>query len=140
MIQKKKILPGFFLIALCCLIFAEIGANTSVCDAEATTIAPAAQLFELSDNNDYNIEGQQEVTSFAYGKSSLGSFSINGDIDDVATYRGKPAYGVSGNLSFSYTYNGYLQDNSAESWNISSDTATSVVGYSLTGSVGQGVV
>lgn len=140
MIYKRRILSSLFLIALCCLIFAGIGANTSVCAAEATTIAPAAQLFELSDNNDYNIEGQQEVTSFAYGKSSLGSFSINGDIDDVATYRGKPAYGVSGNLSFSYTYNGYLQDNSAESWNISSDTATSVAGYILTGSVGQGVV
>lgn len=140
MTHKKKFLSGFFLIALCCLIFAGIGANTSVCAAEATTIAPAAQLFELSDNNDYNIEWQQEVTSFAYGKSSLGSFSINGDIDDVATYRGKTAYGVSGNLSFSYTYNGYLQGNSAESWNISSDTATSVAGYSLTGSVGQGVV
>lgn len=92
MIYKRKILLSLFLITLCCLIFAGIGANTSVCAAEEATIAPAAQLFELPDNNDYNIEGQQEVTSFVYGKSSLGSFSINGDIDDVATYRGKTAY------------------------------------------------
>ena len=81
MIYKRRILSSLFLIVLCCLIFAGIGANTSVCAAEEATIAPAAQLFELPDNNDYNIEGQQEVTSFVYGKSSLGSFSINGDID-----------------------------------------------------------
>lgn len=140
MMHKKKIIVGLFLIALCCLIFAGIGANTSVCVAEAATLTPAAQLYELPDNNGYNIEEQQEVTSFAYGKSSLGTFSVSGNIDDVSAYRGKTAYGVSGNLSFSYAYDGALQGNNAENWNLSFDTATSVAGYNLPVSIGQGVV
>ena len=140
MIHRKKIVFGLFLTVLGCLIFAETGTSMGDFAAEAVTIAPSAQLFELADNNGYNIDGQPGVTSFAYGKSSLGTFSINGNIDDVSTYRGKIAYGVTGNLSFSYSYDGFLHGDSAESWNLSSDPATSVAGYGLTGSVGQGVV
>lgn len=138
--HKKRYLYGLFLIILCCLTFVGIGVNTSVYASEATKITPEAQLFELLDNTGYNIDGQQEVTSFAYGKSSLGTFSINGDINDIATYRGKTAYGVSGNLSFSYAYDGTLQGNNIENWNLSADSATSVAGYNLTGSIGEGVV
>ncbi|MCI7530418.1 MAG: FIVAR domain-containing protein [Christensenellaceae bacterium] len=140
MIHKKKFLVSIFLIVLCCLIFAGIGVNTGVCDAEEATIAPAAQLFELPDNNDYNIEGQQEVTSFAYGRSSLGTFSISGSIEETSSYRGKTAYGVLGELSFSYSYDGFLQGNGSDSWNLSADTATVVNDYNLTGSIGQGAV
>ena len=139
MIHKKKILLGLFLMALCCLIFG-ISANTRGYIAEAATIAPMSQLYELEDNNGYNIKGQQEVTSFAYGRSSLGTFSISGSIEETSSYRGKTAYGVSGELSFSYSYDGFLQSNGPDSWNLSTDTATVVNDYNLTGSIGQGAV
>lgn len=133
---KKRILLGLFLIALSCFIFVGISANTRGYIAEAATIAPMPQLYELADNNGYNIKGQQEVTSFAYGRSSLGTFSISGSIEETSSYRGKTAYGVSGELSFSYSYDGFLQGNGSDSWNLSADTATVVNDYNLTGSIG----
>ena len=141
MLHKNKTIISLLIITLACFLFCGVLAvNTQVYANETTTISPVANLYELSDNNNYNFEGQTKIESFAYGKSSLGIFSISGNIEDTSVYRNRIAYGVSSNLSFSYSYDGSLHGNAAENWNISSDTATSVDGYNLTGSVGQGVV
>ena len=137
---KSKIILCLTLVAICCL-FLSVAANMeSAYASDVTTVNPSVSAYELGENSDYDFEGQTETTSFAYGKSTLGVFSVTGKIDEADTYRNKTAYGVSSNLSFSYSYDGFLQGNDVESWNIYSDSSTSVAEYNISGSVGEGVL
>ena len=115
-------------------------ANNDDNSSVEVSMKPKANKYELDDNSGYNFENKEEITKFEYGKSSLGTFTINGNINDSSKFKEKQAYGVLNNVSFSYSYDGTMHDNPSENWNISVDSATSIQNYDLTGSIGEGAI
>ena len=83
----------------------------------ASYVVPAVS-YETDDDYDYTKTGPIETMTF--GKKALGTLTVSGDINDETNYKdsnGKSfkAFGLnSGQLSFSYDYNGYLLEEDVE--------------------------
>ena len=135
--MKKIAIFIFALIISCFLIFCFNDAETTYA-ISSQEVAPV--LYEFSGDSGYVFEEATPISSMTYGRATLGQFLINGEITDVSSYKNKRAYGVGGIVSFSYTYDGYLQTNNIEEWNIMQEYGTSVNGWSLSGSIGMGAL
>ena len=143
---KNRIVFFLFLILFFCLSIGFMSMEGFFCRkmeiayAEESIMNIEGKSYEFEDGTGYNFEELLPVSKMTYGTKSLGTFSISGEITDVSTYRKMPAYGVSGNIHFSYSYNGWLQNRKKEQWNLNNDTANSINGEILSGSIGFGTV
>ena len=80
----------------------------------------------------YTIDESKEVSQFSYGKTSAGSLCIIGTEEIVkSTYENVDAYGVTGNVAFSYSFSPTVISESANRWHIVNDEAKKVNGKKL---------
>ncbi|MBQ8749185.1 MAG: FIVAR domain-containing protein [Clostridia bacterium] len=140
MIKTKKniLLLLTLIICFCSVLF--IGADFSYVKADVSTVEQVVKSYEFGESNKYKFSSATEVETMTFGKKSLGSLSISGEIDDISTYRNKTAYGVLGNISFSYNYDGSLLSTKKKEWHLVADTGKKVDDISLSGSIDKGVL
>ena len=113
--MKHRIIKRFLaaLIAIVCVIIIYSSKYNEPTIASATTHTVPVQAYEPEGHDeDYTKNGP--VDKMSYGKASLGSLSVDGNINTVSSIKddnGKSyiAYGLqAGQLKLSYNYDGYL--------------------------------
>lgn len=117
-----------------------MGTFLNTVSAQEPSIPIKAHAYELDDKSSYDFSSASEVSSMTFGKKTLGEFSISANVIETGTYRNTPAYGVSGNVSFSYSYDGSFQTSVLENWNLITDEGTTVGDIELSGSIGKGAL
>lgn len=141
--MKKRNLFVFILTAfICSLCTFFIFDSFQIANAESSQIEIVAKSYELGMDNNYNFSSATEVETMSYGKKQLGVLSISGEITDISIYREKTAYGLADNsqVSFSYSYDGAFQTDVKENYNLRADEGTVIDEYTLSGSIGKGVL
>lgn len=69
------------------------------------------KIYELDDSSAYDISNANETASPSFGKQSVGSLSIVGDIATQEDYEDVLAFGVNDSVKIRYIYDGtYNQD------------------------------
>lgn len=94
--------------------------------------------FEAIDSFDVTSYNRQE--RFVYGKNSLGTIFLEGDIVENKEYNGVQAYGVNDCVQLRYSYDGSLNNLIASVWQLSSSDKKSVCGINLSKNVGEGTI
>lgn len=108
--------------------------------AAASSYTVSGSSYELTDDSAFNISKATGKSTLCYGKRSLGNLTIGGALDGTSSYQGVPAYGVTGEVAFSYSYGGEYQDKDKYTWNLESSDAKNVAGVSLSKKVSKGAV
>ena len=99
---------------------------------------PTKSIFEAGESGEY-FSGSR-IDSFTYGKSSIGTLSLLGDITSESTYNGYVAYAAGENIKIHYMYDGSFQTEKKEDWNLISDKSKKVNGIDVSGKIGLGAV
>lgn len=105
----------FFVISL---IFV-VSLNLKVNAAEKTEYL-SSENYEVNKGADYSFAADSKISSFGYGKSSIGSLFVKGSINSVTEYNGVKAFGTSANITFGYDYNDGYKTGVKTDWNLSS--------------------
>ncbi len=138
--MAKKLICLLFAVCIGSLTLALFDFNLKSVFAEQEEISITAHAYEFEKDNDYQFSSAEEVSSMTYGRKTLGTFSISADLKEVNDFRGVEAYGVLGNVSFSYSYDGSLQTDSVKDWNLVEDTGKKVDGFEVSSKIRKGVM
>lgn len=135
----KKIFA--FLIIISLLIIG-INKNVNITSAEdsISTYNISHELYEFDSSNNYVLSDSNKVDKNIDDKSQIGQLTISSDITQQTEFRNDEAYGVSGNVSFSYSYDGSYQTDINTDWNLISHSYTSVDDQTLSGSIAKGTL
>lgn len=135
----KKI---FALSIVISLLIIGINKNVNITSAEdsISTYNISHELYEFDSSNNYVLSDSNKVDKNIDDKSQIGQLTISGDITQQTEFRNDEAYGVSGNVSFSYSYDGSYQTDINTDWNLISDSCTSVDDQTLSGSIAKGTL
>ena len=101
---------------------------------------PSGTMYELPEDTAYDVSTGRKVQDFCYGKKTLGTLCVFGSVSEESTYRGTPAYSVTGPVTFGYQYDGKFQTGDKEAWHLRSDGEKIVNGIDISGKVKSGVV
>lgn len=142
----KKIFLTLILLLLSTLLFGGGAFYASMAEAKESgefhqpgeTVDVNA--YEFNEGSKYTFDNAATVDRMQYGKKSLGEFSLGGQIKEKGNYRKHTAYGLQGEVAFSYAYDGAYQTDNKESWNIISEEGTIVNDIQLSGSIAKGVL
>lgn len=96
--------------------------------------------YELAEGSKFSFSNAMAVENMEYGKKALGEFSLVGQITRKGNYRKHTAYGLQGDVAFSFKYDGSYQTDKAEDWNIISEEGTIVDDIRLSGSIAKGAL
>lgn len=121
-------------------LFFGLTTNVNCAIADEIKYEVSHSLYEFDASNDYVISDENRVEETVLGVRQLGKLTITGDIKQKTSFRQTEAYGVSGNVSFSYAYDGKYQTDTNTDWNIVSDTCTNNDDQTLSGSMAKGVM
>ncbi len=108
--------------------------------AAASSYTVSGCSYELTDDSAFDISKATVKSTLCYGKRSLGNLTIGGALDGTSSYQGVPAYGVTGEVAFNYSYGGEHQDEDNYTWNLESSDAKNVAGVSVSKKVAKGAV
>ena len=124
---RKIIIFLFVVLGVSCLfpILPALAAGTT------TTQAVPVTSYELDSGDTYKYSKEDPVTVMSYGKASIGTLNVTGNILETTTYSGLKAYGVSGNVAFSYTYDTSIVGAPENQWHIIDDKEKKVNGVKL---------
>ena len=135
-IAYKLIIPVVFGI-LFLFVFGETVFAGSVKDPDGKNYETHGQDV---DDAEYNSGSFGSTTTFAYGKSSLGSFQLVGDFSAESSINGYVAYGTDNTISMTYSYGGSYQTGTKTDWNIYSDGSKMFNGNKLSKKIGEGTI
>lgn len=124
---KDSIPAGFkriiTLFAATILVFS---AFTLAAFAEPDKIKVSGRVYEFDQDNDYEFSNSKDFVA-SENAETYGTFSIRGEIADVTTKNGVPAYEVAnGNLNFFYNHGDHLLNASEDSWHLVSDKSKKI--------------
>ena len=110
-----------------------IASTTSINDKERTitSVTLSGQDYVLPEDSNFDYSDASTVELFFYGAKSLGTLFINGAIEKETQYDGFSAYGVIGDLSIQYAYDGAFHTTEAESWHVETDGTRWIRDYDL---------
>lgn len=119
---KAHILSGIIIFFACfmssTICYAASGSSVST----LSTVTVPVEAYELEDGSKYDISEQAPVEEMSFGKASIGSLTISGNINDTTSYNNVTAYGVEkGSVSFSYVYDGSMLDTEDTDWHLIDD-------------------
>lgn len=134
--MKKHLITVLAVCSVLVILIVLISMNT----VSASQRSIPSKLYELESSEGYSYSDTNLTSSFSYGRSGMGSLTISGDINQDSTFYSVAAYGTTGNICFSYSYDGAYQDGISENWNIVSESGSSFGGYDLGASIGTGVL
>ena len=108
------------------IIFSSLFVFSQVAQSADSTYSVSGKKYEGDENS--NHETTTSVSSFSYGKDSVGMMAVKGDIHKTTTFNGKTAYGVNDTIAFRYVYNGEYQDSKGNQWYLENDKCKTVAG------------
>lgn len=127
----KRSLAGLILI-----FFALLLLSTPPAYAKESSIGVKGDIYEFASNAHYEFS-----SATASGKNAFGSFTISGDLKNVGSQNGVPAYSVSSeNVYFHYAYSPSQLDVSETEWHLIEDKTKNVDGISLDKNIMSGAV
>lgn len=117
---------------------------TVAAETQSESIALKANLYEFADDNSsssYGFSSVKQVKRYSNGSTSLGSLSVEGASLTKSTFNGVQAIGLNSGTSLTFTYqqNVSSQSYNGQIWNLSSEAATTIAGYSV-GTIGNGAI
>lgn len=86
---------------------------------------PIPTLYE-NDEDTFISEQDYAVQKFAYGRTSMGTLTLSGAIDQQTKYKEWNTYLADNTVSIGYQYNGAYQSGIDEEWHISSTGAKTI--------------
>lgn len=105
-------------------------------DVKSEDVSPT--LFQSGEQ--YDCTSSTKVDSMLFGRKTMGSFTINGEISDISSFDGRKAFGLAhGQLSFDYNCPSAFTDPNLNYY-ITNDSETKVSTINLDASIGQGVI
>ena len=111
------------------------------CVATAESKEISVTVLSTQSEKKLSLNLSDKANTFRFGKSSIGSFQIAGNINKETTYMGFPAVGLeSGNLSFEYRYNGSYLKESDTSWSLTDDGSREIDSIKLDASIKKGAL
>lgn len=128
------------IISIACLLFISTGNIKQVWAAENNTMVVEGSSYEMKGGSKYSVDEDFLVDSMSFGSKSLGTLNINGKDISRTTYDGKTAYGVTGNISISYTYDNNLKTSEGEEWHIIDDKEKKVLGQKYDSNILSGLL
>ena len=87
--------------------------------------------YVLAEDSNFDYTRAPSVDTFFYGSKSMGALCIYGTVEKDSQYNGYHAYGVSGELTLHYDYNGRFIDTPPELWHVEPDGTRRVRNYDL---------
>jgi len=143
--MKKAYLKPMFIIMISLCFFFLIGSNMT----SSSIIASAEEHYILVSSyetkKDYDYSKSEPVDEMSFGKESLGKFKVSGNTNSSTKYKDTNekeyvAYGLSsGQLSFSYEYDGYLLDENGEHY-LADETRKKYNGAKLGAKINKGIL
>lgn len=114
---------------------------TFVAEAKEQTVDIYGQVYEFDKKSEYEIDSSS-ATSTTDKASTLGSFSIDGDISKDYTKNGFTAYEIANDTVFSvsYKYSSKLKDADAMDWHLTEDSKKVVNGIALDDKIKNGAI
>lgn len=107
--------------------------------APAKTEVPG-QVYEFGKDSHYEFSDSKDSIS-SENADTYGTFSISGEVSDVTTKNGVPAYKVTeGNLKFFYNYGDALLNADEDSWHLIEDKSKRLDDLKLNESILKGVI
>ena len=107
--------------------------------APAKTEVPG-QVYEFGKDSHYEFSDSKDSIS-SENADTYGTFSISGEVSDVTTKNGVPAYKVTeGNLKFFYNYGDTLLNADEDSWHLIEDKSKRLDDLKLNESILKGVI
>ena len=100
---------------------------------------PIPTLYE-NDEDTFISEQDYAVQKFAYGRTSMGTLTLSGAIDQQTKYKEWNTYLADNTVSIGYQYNGAYQSGIDEEWHISSTGAKTIGNLSLSSKIKMGAV
>lgn len=142
--KKTNLYPMFIIMISLCFFFA-IGSNLLPSQIIAYAEEYDIPVFSYETEKDYDYSGLDPVDKMSYGEKALGNFMVSGNINSKTKYKdvnGKeyPAYGLNtGQLSFSYSYDGKLLDEDGPHY-LLDDTKKKYNGKKLGAKINKGIL
>lgn len=137
----KKIINKIFVKLFCGLCFLMIMGGLCTKETVFGYNNPEPELYEFGKDSGFPLDaGTLTEDNFSYGADSIGTFSLSGDVVQEKTYSGYTAYGISGEVSFVYTYMDQYHKKNKEEWNLYSDSQKMVAGLQLKEKMKEGVI
>ena len=113
--------------------------SLTVFAAPAKTEVPG-QVYEFGKDSHYEFSDSKDSIS-SENADTYGTFSISGEVSDVTTKNGVPAYKVTeGNLKFFYNYGDTLLNADEDSWHLIEDKSKRLDDLKLNESILKGVI
>lgn len=100
---------------------------------------PIPTLYE-NDEDTFISEQDYAVQKFAYGRTSMGTLTLSGAIDQQTKYKEWNTYLADNTVSIGYQYNGAYQSGIDEEWHISSIGVKTIGNLSLSSKIKMGAV
>lgn len=135
---KKTSYPRIIAIVLALIMFVGVVPINASAETEKNTVI--GKVYEFNKENDYEFSKSEESTS-SDKVDTYGSFTVSGQIDNIAEKDGVPAYEVnSGNLKIYYTYSDALLKADEKSWHLIEDKGEKVDGNKLDNKILKGAI
>lgn len=100
----------------------------------------SGQVYEFGKDSHYEFSGSKDSVS-SESTNTYGTFSISGEISNVTTKNGTPAYEVAGgNLKFFYNYGDTLLNADEDSWHLIADKSKKIDDLKLDENILKGTI
>ncbi len=139
--MRKLIKKAACTLSIAVIFAAASPVPTFVAEAKEQTVDIYGQVYEFDKKSEYEIDSSS-ATSTTDKASTLGSFSIDGDISRDYTKNGFTAYEIANDTVFSvsYKYSSKLKDADAMDWHLIEDSKKEVNGISLDDKIKNGAI
>ena len=100
----------------------------------------SARLYETVDESlGYTLSFDNAISSFSYGKETIGMLELSGTVNKNTTIDGVDAYAVTDGITVRYSYDGGFHGKDKEDWHLVSDSGKTVAGIPLSKKIEDGV-
>lgn len=103
-------------------------------------IEVSGKVYEFNKSSHYEFHEDNSFTS-SESRDTYGTFSINGNIDNMSVHNGVPSYEVSdGNLTLFYNYGDVTLNADVDSWHLIDDKSKKVADMTLDSNIMKGTI
>lgn len=127
-------------VALLVATFLAFSTFTLTAFATAAKTEVPGQVYEFGKDSHYEFSDSKDSVS-SENTDTYGTFSISGDVSDVTTKNGVPAYEVTeGNLKFFYNYGDTILNADEDSWHLIEDKSKKLDDLKLSENILKGAI
>jgi hypothetical protein len=127
------------LASLIILIIIALSFNARNYSAD-NNVSLLGESYELNEESNFDISTATAKSQLCFGKSSVGSLTISGEISKEGEYDNYKTFGTTSELSLSYQYDGSFSDSDKEDWNITLSDSKSINGIDISKKIGTGAI